>query len=99
MTGPLFFLSDATNPRDCLANLHMMLRQALSAAIAYPPPGAQHFVRFFAFVAPLVLHFWAQVGLGGWPSGLTRPSDQSTTSRYLLPERINLYSKSNYRRM
>ena len=34
------------------------------------------------------LFFWAQVGLGGWPSGLTRPSGQSTTSRYLLPDRL-----------
>ena len=30
--------------------------------------------------------FRAQVGLGGWPSGLTRPSDQSAPIRYLLPD-------------
>ena len=42
----------------------------------------------FPFYCISVLFFWAQVGLGGWPSGLTRPSDQSTTSRYLLPDKI-----------
>ena len=41
---------------------------------------------FFCRIHP-ELYFGAQVDLGGWPSGLTRPSDQSTTSRYLLPER------------
>ena len=51
---------------------------------------------FFCAIHP-GLFFGAQVGLDGWPSGLTRPLDQSVPIRYLLPDMILHFSVADTR--